>query len=77
MAIIAGEDSTGVIRTVRTDAQGKVYTIPSTATTVEVDYTEADNAKLQLLSDILKEMKKMNLQLQIITDIKVDNEEVD
>ncbi len=36
-----------------------------------------DNNNEALLSDVLKELKKMNLHLSLLTDINIENSEVD
>ncbi len=63
MVLVVGHTKDNEGKTILVDKEGRIIS------------GDIDNT--QLLSDILKELKKMNLQLQIITDITVNNEEVD
>lgn len=61
-----GED--GAWYNIKVDADGFLKTVPNAVITVGNE---------QLLTDILKELKKMNIQLSLMTDTLINNTEVE
>ena len=62
---IKGIDNKPYVTTDGEVLEGTIYKLNSTDISVE-----------QLLTDILKELKKMNIQLSLMTDVEVKNTEV-
>ena len=68
-------NTTGKVKLV--DGDGNVYDLDVKLTEGGQEYFKvSDEKSSQLLTDILKELKKLNLHMSLMTDVNITNQEV-